>query len=154
PVVTVIAKLNNFLVEATSTGHYVTFFYGVLDRRKRRFVYCNAGHNPPILMRKDRSIHYLNEGGVVLGFLANQQYTQAVLELEKGDYLCFYTDGITEIQNPREEEYGEERLVQLLRKNYGKSPKEIRLAIVEEITQFAKSLEYQDDVTLLIVQVE
>lgn len=154
PVVTVIAKLNNFLVEATSTGHYVTFFYGVLDYRKRRFVYCNAGHNPPILIRKDRSIHYLKEGGVVLGFLANQQYTQAVLELDKGDYLCFYTDGITEIQNSREEEFGEERLVRLLQKNYGKTPKEIRLAIVEEITQFAKSIEYQDDVTLLIVQVE
>lgn len=154
PVATVIALLNNLLTEVTTAAYYVTFCFGILDREKKVFVYCNAGHNPPFVLRKDRSVEYLDKGGIVLGFLANQQYTQTVLPVNSGDYLCFYTDGITELQNESGEEFGEERLAAFLRSNYGESPRRMKFLILEELKKFSGASEFQDDVTLLIVYVE
>jgi len=154
PVATVIALLNNLLTEVTTAAYYVTFCFGILDREKNVFVYCNAGHNPPFILRKDRSVEYLDKGGIVLGFLADQQYIQTVLPVNPGDYLCFYTDGVTELQNESGEEFGEERLVALLRSNYGEPPRRIKFLILEELKKFSGASEFQDDVTLLIVYVE
>lgn len=154
PVATVVALLNNLLTEVTTAAYYVTFCFGILDKEKNVFVYCNAGHNPPIALRKDRSVEYLDKGGIILGFLANQQYTQTALPVNSGDYLCFYTDGITELTNESGEEFGEERLVALLRSNYGEAPRRMKFLILEELKKFGGASEFQDDVTLLIVYVE
>lgn len=154
PVVTVIARLNNFMVEAISTGHFLTFFYGVIDREKMTFTYSNAGHNPPILLRGEKEPCYLRDGGTVLGFIANQKYVQTTVNLQSGDYLCFYTDGVTEIMNAEEEEFGEERLAELMQENYGKPAKEVRQVIIDEVKKFASSTDFQDDLTLLIVSIE
>lgn len=154
PVATVIALLNNLLTEVTTAAYYVTFCFGILDREKNVFVYCNAGHNPPFALRKDRSVEYLDKGGIVLGFVANQQYTQTPLPVNSGDYLCFYTDGVTELKNETGEEFGEERLVAMLRSNYGEPPRQMKFLILEELKKFSGASEFQDDVTLLIVYIE
>lgn len=154
PVATVVALLNNLLTEVTTPAYYVTFCFGILDCAKKSFVYCNAGHNPPILLRRDGSLEYLDKGGIVLGFIANQQYVQTSVPVNSGDYLCFYTDGVTEAKNAAGEEFGEERLATLLRENYGKSPREMKFLILEEIKKFVGGEEFQDDVTLLVVSVE
>jgi serine phosphatase RsbU (regulator of sigma subunit) len=154
PVATVVALLNNLLTDVTTTAYYVTFCFGILDRLKNSFTYCNAGHNPPIVLRKDRSVEYLDEGGIVLGFMADQEYTQTCIPLNPGDYLCLYTDGVTELKNKNGEEFGEERLVSLLRENYGKDTKEIKFLVLEELKKFIGGAEFQDDVTLLIVCAE
>jgi sigma-B regulation protein RsbU (phosphoserine phosphatase) len=154
PVATVIALLNNLLTEVTTSAYYVTFCFGILDREKNTFTYCNAGHNPPIVLRKDRSVEYLDEGGVVLGFMADQEYTQTCIPLNSGDYLCLYTDGVTELKNKSGEEFGEERLISLLRENYGKDAREIKFLILDELKKFADKKDFQDDVTLLIVYAE
>ena len=153
PVVTVVARLNNFLAEATTSSYYVTFVYGIIDRTEQTLTYCNAGHNPPILMRKDRSVMKLDKGGVVLGFLQNQRYQQISLPFQSGDYLCLYTDGVTEIKNKKGEEFGEERLIELLKESYGVSPREMRKQIVSAVQRFSGKKTFQDDLTLLIFYV-
>lgn len=153
PVVTVLARLNNLLVEATSSGYYVTFFYGILDRKSRSFVYCNAGHNPPVLLHSDGSIQFLHEGGAVLGFMANLEYQQAIINVAPGDYLVFYTDGVTEVKNFGGEEFGEQRLIETLRAYRGQTAREMRRGILNAMKKFASGCEFQDDVTLMIVQI-
>ena len=152
-VATVVARLNKLMVEATTSGYYLTFFFGILDRKSHIFTYCNAGHNPPILLHKDLSTEMLSEGGTVLGFIENLAFKQTHVPVKQGDYLIFYTDGVNEVQNHSEEEFGEERLIETLKKNYGKTPRQMRLAILEEMRTFAEGCEFQDDVTLLIVKV-
>jgi len=153
-VATVVARLNNFMVEATSSSYYLTFFYGVLNMHKKVFTYCNAGHNPPMIMRSDKSIEYLEDGGIVLGFLCDQVYRQTQLPVESGDYLILFTDGVTEIMNEAGDEFGEDRLEKSLQKNYGMRPRDLRRRIVSDIKGFAGRKEFQDDFTMLIIYVD
>ncbi len=154
PVATTIARLNNLLAEATTYGYFVTYFFGIIDLENCQFVYCNAGHNPPVLMRKDKSIEFLENGGTVLGFMPNLNYTQTAIPIHPGDYLCLYTDGVTELQNDNDEEFGEERLIEVLKTNYGKPPRAMKFAILDAMKEFAGDTELQDDVTLVVVYVE
>ena len=148
----IMARLNNLLAESTTEGYFSTFFFSVYQEESRKLTYCNAGHNPPIVLHPDRSIEYLTEGGTVLGFLPNQEYVQKTITLQPGDYLVMYTDGVTEIRNAKGEEFGEERLEELLKTNYGKSPKELKNEIITQIRRFSGKMVFEDDVTLLIMQ--
>ena len=153
-VAAIVARLNNLLTDVTTSGYYVTYFFGILDLEKQQLVYCNAGHNPPIIVHKDRSIEFLENGGTVLGFLANLEYTQTAIPVQSGDYICLYTDGVTELQNRDKEEFGEGRLIEVLKENYGRTPKEVKFAILDAMQEFADDMELQDDVTLVIVYVK
>ncbi len=148
----IIARLNNLLAESTTEGYYSTFFFSVYRENTRELTYCNAGHNPPMLLHADRSIEYLTEGGTVLGFLPNQEYVQKTITLQPGDYLIMYTDGITEIRNSQGEEFGEARLEDILKTHYGKSPKELKSEIIMAIRRFSGKMVFEDDVTLIIMQ--
>ncbi|NOX37947.1 MAG: SpoIIE family protein phosphatase [Calditrichaeota bacterium] len=150
----IVAHLNNFLVETTTEGYFTTFFFGIIDPELKQFTYCNAGHNPPFHFRKDGQIDHLMDGGTVLGFLRDQSYVQKTIQLESGDYLVFYTDGITELKNSMGEEFGEERLIRLIRENQGKSPRELKNEVMKALRSFTRRSTFQDDVTLIIVYVE
>lgn len=154
PVVEVVARLNNLLTETTAPGHYATFFFGVIDGNTRRITYTNAGHNPPILLGKDLAAQKLTVGGIVLGFLKNQEFRQESRELRSGDYLILYTDGVTEVKNEREEEFGEDGLIRVLKKNYGKTAREVRDAIIDAARNFSHRREFEDDFTLVVIYVE
>ncbi len=154
PVVEVVARLNNFLTETTTQGYYATFFFGIYEHPDKILTYTNAGHNPPILYRQDGSIKKLTTGGIVLGFLSDQEYHQEQVQLQSGDYLIFYTDGVTEVKNSRGEEFGEKRLVNFMKKHYGKHPREIKNLLLEEIKKFSREKDFPDDITLIIVLVE
>jgi len=154
PVKTLVSRLNDLLAEITTTAYFVTFFLGILDREKNTLIYCNAGHNPPLLLRNDRTIEHLHQGGTVLGFLKNQPYTVAETPLDPGNYVCLYTDGVIEMQNENEEEFGEERLAAILREHYGKSPEEIKSCILTALRDFAGTSDFNDDVSLIIVRME
>ncbi len=154
PVSSVVARLNNLLYEATSPGYYVTFFYGIINVREKVIKYTNAGHNPPLLMRKDRSIELLDKGGTVLGFMPNQSYTRATVHVESGDYVILFTDGVTEIKNSSGEEFGEDQFIELLKSNYGAPPREMKALILKELMQYSGSSAYQDDLTLVIAYIE
>lgn len=154
PVVEIVARLNNLLTETTAEGYFATFFYGVIDKKDKSFTYTNAGHNQPILLHKDLSYLRLKEGGIVLGFLGNQEYRQASVPLKSGDYMIFFTDGVTEVKNKKGEEFGEDRLIEFVQKNYGESPFGLQNRLLKSIKQFSAVQDLPDDFTLSIVYVE
>jgi sigma-B regulation protein RsbU (phosphoserine phosphatase) len=154
PPATVVAKLNKLLYDVTATGYYVTFFFAELDCVKRELTYCNAGHNPPMIVRTTGEVVNLSDGGIVLGFLGDQTFKQSTAIFEPGDLLVCYTDGVTEAMNQYEEEYGEERFVELLQTVADQPLKQIKSAILESIEKFTGSKEFADDVTLLLARIE
>ena len=86
----------------------------MLDTHARRFIYINAGHLPPIVLRRNGDVELLRSGGFPLGFFDNPRYFEQFLQLESGDLLCLYTDGITEATNANDEDYGRNRLIEVL----------------------------------------
>lgn len=154
PVVEIVARLNNLLVDTTSEGYYCTFFFGMYHYPSSEFIYTNAGHNPPLLFRKDGSVERLTTGGVVLGFLKDQEYRQENIFLTSGDYLLLFTDGVTEVKNSEGEEFGEEGLIRFFKKNKNKKPQELRCLLFEEIKKFSSMEEFTDDATFAIIYME
>jgi phosphoserine phosphatase RsbU/P len=160
----VTGKLNSLIYENTSSEKFITFFWGIIDRTNNTFLYSNAGHNPPILFKKSLLIKdtqktqnkkifsTLNEGGLMLGIIDNFQYESGKINLEKDDLIILYTDGITEAQNPDDDEFGEEKLKEILSNNLDTSGKEIIDIILKEIDIFADSNKQYDDETLIILR--
>jgi sigma-B regulation protein RsbU (phosphoserine phosphatase) len=154
PVVEVVARLNNLLVETTNEGYFCTFFFGIFQQANSEFVFTNAGHNPPLVFRKDGSVKRLTTGGVVLGFLKDREYRQESIYLKSGDYLFLFTDGVTEVRNSEGEEFGEEGLIRFLKKHRDKKPQLLRTLLFKEIKKFSSEEELADDATFAIIYVE
>jgi phosphoserine phosphatase RsbU/P len=150
----VVSRLNNLMTEITTEGYYATFFFGIIEREEHTFTFTNAGHNPPLLIRKDRSVIQLEKGGIVLGFLKDQEYLQETVHLSTGDFLIFYTDGVTEVKNSEGEEYGTERLVRFIIQQHGLRLDDIQNSLLEEIRKFSAIEELSDDVTIAMVYIE
>ena len=147
-----VARLNNLLEESTIVGNYTTLFYAIISLENNLLVYTNAGHNPPLLIRSDGSIVELSGGGIMIGYLRDQVYTQHEVEFSEGDILVAYTDGITEAMNPHEQEFGEERLKKILIANREMNSYELKNKILSEISKFADQKDQSDDLTLVIVK--
>ncbi|MDE3167854.1 MAG: SpoIIE family protein phosphatase, partial [Acidobacteriota bacterium] len=138
----------------TDTSKFVTMFYGCLDLSARRLCYCNAGHNLPLLARgAGRRIAPIPDaGGPVLGILPHTRYEEGVLDLEKGDVLVAYTDGVTEAFNGEDEEFGEERLAAAVLRHMDKPAAGIREAITAEVSEWRAGAPQSDDLTLVVMK--
>ena len=145
-------RLNTLLRRNVANDRFITFFYAQLDGPARTLRYVNAGHNPPIVMRQDGSHYRLHEGGGVLGIFSEQTYDLGSIRLESGDRIVLYTDGVTEACNSEEEEFGDQRLIQLLQQNLTRSAAEIQKKILDAAGEFCNGT-WQDDATLLVVTV-
>ncbi len=153
----VASRMNNLLVKSTDSHMFATFFYGILDRKESNFISTNAGHNPPILFRKDGKIERLEAGGLMLGFLLDQEYVQQTVTIMPGDVLILYTDGVTEAISPSEEEstgkfFGENRLIDVVGSNASNSVIEIQSAILNAIRDHTEGAPQHDDITLVIIK--
>ena len=148
----VVARLNNLLEESVSDGNFATLFYALLSTEKNQITFTNAGHNPPYLYRVNGKIEELKDGGIVLGFLANQIYKQKTIPFNKGEILVTYTDGITEAQNIDGEEFGEERLKNIIKKNSSLSCHSLRNKILYEVDKHTNSELLSDDRTMVVVK--
>ncbi|MFC1724494.1 GAF domain-containing SpoIIE family protein phosphatase [candidate division KSB1 bacterium] len=146
--------LNNEFRKVVEVGNYSTFFYGVLDYNTNSFYYTNAGHNPPLVVKKNGEHKFLKEGGIVLGYLKDMDYELGNINLDVGDIIVFYTDGITEAKNKTDEEFGEERLRETVYKNREKDPVMLKNIIRNELDRFRSASNDQDDMTLLILKRE
>jgi serine phosphatase RsbU (regulator of sigma subunit)/DNA-binding transcriptional regulator YhcF (GntR family) len=146
-------KVNRAICRSITIGNFITFFYAVLDSAGRRLTYTNAGHNPPLIARQDRSCLKLETGGTVLGMFTDASYEQAGVDLLPGDRLVIFTDGITEAVDSNGQELGGERLIALLRENPTASAADLRDAIMQGVTQFCRE-DFADDATLLAVAVD
>jgi len=148
----VCTKLNKFLCANIASGKFVTFFYAVLDADARTLTYENAGHSPGLLLRSDGTTDTLRGGGgAVLGALPDWIYQDYTAQLQPGDQLLLSTDGITEAENAKLEEFGDERLLEAARGRHG-SALELQRAIMQQVTAFCGG-NFRDDATLLVLRI-
>jgi sigma-B regulation protein RsbU (phosphoserine phosphatase) len=145
-------RLNRFLCASTQDSKYVTLFYAEVDPASRRLVYVNAGHIPPTLARASGEDERLRAGGPVLGLLPDAGYEEGEEVLESGDVLVVVTDGVTEALSPREEEFGDDRVTEVLRcTTEGAGP--ILAGLLEAVeTWTAPATGFGDDLTALILR--
>jgi len=151
------SRINNRLVHSTDANMFATFFYGILDRTKSTFISTNAGHNPPLVFRADGNIERLEAGGLIIGFLPDQEYKQESINISPGDIIVLYTDGITEAVGPSEKLvsenlFGEERLLEVIESCLALSAKEIQAAILKAISDHTAGVPQSDDITLVIIK--
>ncbi|HVN82401.1 MAG TPA: SpoIIE family protein phosphatase [Terriglobia bacterium] len=149
---TIMAKVNRLLWESTDSNQFVTAFYGVLDEQKRILTYCNAGHNPVLLIHADNSWEKLETGGLILGAFENSTYQESFIRVGPGEILLLYTDGVTEIFNDAGEEFGTERLVDLVKSYRPLDARALTLVLQEQVLDFAADQTIQDDFTLVVVK--
>jgi predicted permease len=151
------AQMNRFVYGSSATSSYATFFYAQLDLRNRRLRYVNAGHNPPFLVRRvaeDVTMMDLTAGGTVLGLFPDVQYEDGEIDLRAGDLLVAYTDGVTEARNADGDEFGEERLRNVLRATVGAPVDEIASVLTDSVRGWIAGTAQYDDITFVIAAVK
>lgn len=148
-----VGKMNHLVHASTDLSKFITFFYGELDLEEKRLTYCNAGHNPPLLLRANGQLQTLEEGGLILGMMRDVSYEAGTVSLYPGDVLLMYTDGVSEALNGKEEEYGEERLVSVLRECRALPAAGIMACIHEHVTAFCGDAPQSDDLTMVVLKV-
>ena len=149
------AKLNRFVYESSSSSRYATFFYSQYDAAMRLLTYVNGGHNKPMLFRAeaaDEEPIRLDAGGTVVGLLPECRYVQGQVELRPGDLLVAFTDGVNEAQNAADEEWGEGRLIEAVRSHRGLSAGALIERIMESADTFVAGAPQYDDMTIVVVR--
>jgi len=146
------ALLNDHLYRSSSGSRYATLFAGVYDRDAGTLHYSNAGHHPPLLLRGD-GFERLSEGGIPIGMFEGRRYESGVRRLAPGDLLALFTDGVTETPGPDEEEFGEARLIELLRRHRDLPLEAIVERVFDSLADWSGGAEAHDDVTLLLARV-
>ena len=147
-----VSRINNLIFQNTAMDKFITFFYGELDTTKNTFTYCNAGHNPPYKVSRDGKVVELMVGGIVLGMMADMIFETATVVLTPGDRVVLFTDGITEAMNSKEEEFGENRVKELVQKNPTFSAKALMEAIVTGVKDFSGEITHADDITMVVIK--
>jgi sigma-B regulation protein RsbU (phosphoserine phosphatase) len=148
-------RMNRFLYQSTGANKYATFFYAQIEEGGR-LRYVNAGHNPPCLVRcagQSVEIIELSTGGTVLGLFPELDYTDAEIDLRSGDLLVAFTDGVTEALNVAGEEFGEDRLKELLRSAAGTSADVVAARLSAQMREWIGDAEQYDDLTFVVVAV-
>lgn len=147
-----VARINRTVCQNVPENKYITFFLAAVEPESGRLVYVNAGHNPPLLVRADGGSEELTEGGMVLGMFEGVPYKEGTVELRKGDTLLVYSDGVSETFDPDGEEYGEQRLAQLVRRERAKSAAEMESEILRELESFSEGGKATDDRTMIVLK--
>ncbi|MEE9555077.1 MAG: SpoIIE family protein phosphatase [candidate division Zixibacteria bacterium] len=146
------SSVNRFIVESTSQDKFATCFYLEIDDIRRRLRYCNAGHNYPILIRRDGSVENLIKGGLLLGAFADVSYETGTCAMGPGDTLVLYTDGVTEAMDANEVEYGEDKLIADLLELKAFPAEIICSKTIKNIKQYAAGIDDKDDITLVVIK--
>jgi sigma-B regulation protein RsbU (phosphoserine phosphatase) len=146
--------INKKLIKNNKAGMFVTAFMGFYNIPTGRFLFANAGHNPPLIKKGTGTFEFLNiEPCVVLAWMENAEYIEEEIILEKGDTLYLYTDGVTEAMNPQIELFGEQRLIDVLNKNKDASVRKLLGAVKNELELFRNKTEQTDDITMLALKI-
>jgi|HubBroStandDraft_1064217.scaffolds.fasta_scaffold00656_2 sigma-B regulation protein RsbU (phosphoserine phosphatase) len=148
---TLLTLLNHQLYESTPAAKYATLFLGIYDGATRRLTYSNGGHLQPILISEDGAYQLLSCGGTVVGLFDNLSFPEATVQLRPGDVLVTYTDGVTEPENDYGE-FGEERLIQLVRANRHLPLERITEIVTGAVADWIGENEQPDDVTLVLAR--
>ena len=155
----VLSKVNSHVTSDMKKGMFVTMFYIVLDSRNRSINFASAGHNPMILYRgRTDEVYFLKPKGFPVGIdlpeedMFRRNLALQKVDLQKDDMLVIYTDGITEAMNPEKQQFGEERLIQVIKANSHLTPTEFVEKLNESIAQFTRGAEQHDDITVVAIK--
>lgn len=146
------SRVNEVLRSNIASDKFVTFFTGIIDVGARTFQYCNAGHPYPVLMSFG-SVRQLDKSGAVLGVFPDWKYEDSVIDLNPGDRLLLFTDGITEAEEANGHEFGVEGITGFAKANPAGSASRLTNLLLERVTEFCGG-QFQDDATLLVIAAE
>lgn len=147
-----VRRLNRHICESSAPNKFITMLLAAIDPSTGRLDYLNAGHNPGILLRAGGDVVELGTSGLPLGLLPGADFDSEHLTMEPGDLLCLYSDGITECEDPDDEQYGMDRLVELLKQHAAESLDEILAAIDRTMLDWAQGLAQGDDQTVVLLR--
>jgi sigma-B regulation protein RsbU (phosphoserine phosphatase) len=151
----VMARVNQLIYDTTEGDRFITTFYGLIDPEHRRLLYINAGHNPPLLLRADGSRQLLEDSGFPLGVFENSRYSESVVDFRRGDILVLYTDGVTEASDEADENFGLERLEQVVRAAADLRAHEICQAVTAAVRDYSSAIGGpEDDLTVAVIKVK
>ena len=151
-VAAVLNAVNRQVYASSLADRYVTLFYGVFDAATRRLRYVNAGHNPPLVIRRNGSIHWLESGGAPVGMFQDWSYEEDEVQLDAGDIVLAYTDGVTEAVSPASEEWGIEGLRKAVAESTTQCADGIVHAIFASMDEFSEGRQ-TDDATVVALRV-
>ncbi len=146
-------RMNNLIFNSTSTDRFITFFWGILDTQNNTFKTINAGHNPPYLVSRDGTFSRLEKGGIILGILPTSvAYEEEITEINPGDLIVLFTDGVSEAMNAEGMEFGEERVERVLQNYYPESVEKILFQLQTSLREYILGAPQSDDITLLLLK--
>ena len=145
-------RVNDLLIPDTRQGMFVTAVYAVLDMNKSELTYVNAGHNPPLWVKRDSNIERLTRTAIALGVVTGDPIQQRTIKLESGDHFLLYTDGLTESFNAEGEFYGEPRLLDAITSNDCASASNLLDVIEKSLLNFVQDVPPADDLTMLALR--
>jgi sigma-B regulation protein RsbU (phosphoserine phosphatase) len=151
-----IERVNNLVYQASTANRYATFFYAEYNPANRQLSFVNAGHNPPVIVRRSNPGHEvfrLDAGGPPVGLLPKSSYEEGSFAFEPGDLLVLFTDGISESMNGDDEEWGEERLIDLAKSCTGMPAMKAMNCILTAAQTFAAGAPQHDDMTMVVLRV-
>jgi serine phosphatase RsbU (regulator of sigma subunit)/pSer/pThr/pTyr-binding forkhead associated (FHA) protein len=151
-VVNKINSINNYLADNTPANRFVTLFLAELNPQDGSINFVNAGHNPPVIVHSGGTTEQLGSGGLPLGIMSGFSYTEGKTQLHPGDVLVIYSDGVSEANNPTGDEFGVERLCEVVNKHLDKPANRLRDRIEDALSKFADNTPAGDDITFVIVK--
>ena len=149
----VVAAVNRQVHSSSSIDRYATLFYGVFDGATRRLQYINAGYHPPIIIRRSRLVAKLDAGGPPVGIFGDSTYQTGIVQLNFGDLIVAYTDGVVEALNGAGKEWGTEGILAAVAQSHAQRPDEIVDAIFTSLDEFSRGHQ-TDDATVVVARVE
>lgn len=148
----IVQKVNRQFHACTASDKYATFFWGNIDYQQHRFKYINAGHTPPLLVKREGAVQRLKPGGLPIGIVEAFEFEETETSIEPGDSLLIFSDGITDALSPENERFGKRCLHKMARQYGHLPPAELGKAILDQLGRFVGASDYPDDLTLLILR--
>lgn len=146
-----ISNVNNLLYQSTDSSKFATLFFAVLDSENHTITYCNAGHDEALVFRNGKHVESLQSTGLLLGVMPDMGYSTGTVELQPGDSLVCYTDGITEAMDENENEFGLQKMIDCIEGISEPSALKIEKTLLSEVKSHSRNVAQSDDITIIII---
>ena len=151
----IITELNYLVMKNADGQHFITFFAAIYDTKTHRLKYVNSGHNPPVFVTKGQEIRLLTKGSTVLGAFQELPFLNVGIIEDTDEFLfCAFTDGLTEITNEKDEEFGDGEIHKVVDEYRDLQPEELNKSIIDAMNKFKGTNNFKDDITLLSCRID
>ena len=151
----IVKNINDTMGESNESGMFITLFVGMIDLDSGRMTYCNAGHNPPVIVNRQGQASFMElVPNVPAGVFEGLDYEQQEMDTVDGLSIFLYTDGLTEAEDMEKKQYGEDRLIELLTESQGVSARELVGHVASSVRDFVREAEQSDDLTVMAVRID